>query len=72
MREWKSMQIDTYRIGFNKNILTIGCEQHTIVKWKSFTDERISKMDNNALVWWNKWKDFIFKAIDLSYGAENE
>jgi hypothetical protein len=66
MREWKSMQLDTYMIVFNKHILAIGCQQHSIADWKAFTDIEISKMDSKALVWWKKWKDFIFKAIELS------
>ena len=65
MKEWHSLQLDTYMVGFNKHILAIGCQQHAIEKWKDFTDEEIQKMDVGALVWWKKWKDFIFKAIEL-------
>ena len=61
------MQIDTYKIGFTKDTLQIGCERHTIEEWQKFDDDKISKMDTNALKWWNKWKDFIFQAIELSY-----
>jgi hypothetical protein len=66
MREWKSMQLDTYMIGFNDSILTIGCQQNTIAEWKSMQDEKIKMMDAGALEWWKKWKDFIFQAIELS------
>ena len=69
MREWKSMQLDTYMIVFNKRIMAIGCQQHTIDEWKQFTDEKIAEMDKKSLEWWNKWKDFIFKAIELSVGS---
>ena len=65
MREWHSMQLDRYMIVFDKNILAIGCQQHSIKKWKEFSDKEISNMDKAALDWWNKWKDFIFKAIEL-------
>ena len=44
----------------------MGCQQHTIDEWKKFTDEKISEMDKKSLEWWNKWKHFIFKAIELS------
>ncbi|MDD3443182.1 MAG: pentapeptide repeat-containing protein [Sulfurimonas denitrificans] len=66
MREWKSMQLDTYMIVFNEHTLAIGCQQHTIKEWQEFTDDTISKMDTNALLWWTKWKELIFKAIELS------
>ena len=65
MREWHSMQLDTYMIVFNKHILAIGCKQFKIKEWESFTDEEITDMDSGALEWWKKWKDFIFKAIEL-------
>ena len=66
-KELKSMQLDTYLIVFNKHFLAIGCQQHSIEKWKNFTDDEIDSLDNGALEWWNKWKDFIFKAIELCY-----
>ena len=70
MKELKSMQLDTYLIVFNKHFLAIGCQQHSIEKWKKFTDEEIENLDYYALEWWNKWRDFIFKAIELCYGCE--
>ena len=69
MKEIRTMQIDTYRISFTKETLQIGCKRHLIEEWKSFSDEEISKMDGtkNTLGWWNKWKEHIFKAIELSF-----
>jgi len=66
MNIFHSMQLDTYYIAFDKEILAIGCQQHTIAQWKNFTDDEISEMDDNALIWWKKWKTFIFEAIRLS------
>ena len=68
MNIFHSMQLDTYHIVFDKEILAIGCQQHTIAQWKNFTDDEISEMDddNDALIWWKKWKTFIFEAIRLS------
>ena len=68
MREWHSMQLNTYQIGFNRKLLCIGYQQHSIEKWKNFTDDEISKLDEDALEWWNKWKDHILKSIELCYG----
>jgi len=66
MNIFHSMQLDTYYIAFDKEILAIGCQQHTIAEWKNFTDDEISEMDDNALIWLKKWKTFIFEAIRLS------
>jgi len=66
MKELRTMQIDTYKIGFTLDTLQIGCRRHKIEEWKSFSDEEIAKMDDGALEWWGHWKDFIFKAIELS------
>jgi uncharacterized protein YjbI with pentapeptide repeats len=69
MREWHSMQLDTYMIVFNKHILAIGCQQFSIKEWREFSDKQIENMDKEALAWWAKWKDFIFKAIELTKKA---
>jgi len=68
MEEVKSMQLEKYMIAFTSDILCIGCQQHTIEEWASFTDEKISQMDHGALEWWKKWKDFIFTAIKMTKG----
>ena len=39
--------------------LAIGCERHTLEEWECFSDERIDKMDEGALIWWRIWKDAI-------------
>ena len=67
-KELRTMQIETYSISFTKDVLQIGCKRFTIQEWKNFNDEEISNMDNQALSFWNKWKDFIFQAIELSFG----
>ena len=63
----KSIQIEKYNICYTVDILQIGCERHTVNEWKSYTDEDIRKMDgNDGLHWWEKWKDWIFKTIEMS------
>lgn len=61
-----TIQLDTWEIGFTKDFMKIGCQAHTIDKWRNFTDEEIDDMDKDALEWWKKWKDFIFRAMDLT------
>ena len=39
--------------------MKIGCQEHTISDWLSFTDEKISGMSSNALSWWKQWKPII-------------
>ena len=67
LRELKTMQIETYSISFTKDILQIGCKRFSHTEWKNFSDDDINKMDKQALSFWNKWKNFIFKAIELSF-----
>ena len=67
LKELKTMQIETYSISFTKDILQIGCKSFSHTEWKNFSDDEINKMDIQALSFWNKWKDFIFKAIELSF-----
>ncbi len=66
MRFIFTMQLDTWPISFTADTLQIGCQRHSIAEWKAFDDDRISSMDSKALAFWRKWKDFIFKAIELS------
>ena len=70
MIEIRTMQIDRYQIAITHTTLRIGCQQHPIEKWKSFSDEEINNMDDGALEWWEKWRDFIFQAIKLSFGGK--
>jgi uncharacterized protein YjbI with pentapeptide repeats len=67
LRELKTMQIETYSISFTKDILQIGCKRFSHTEWENFSDDEINKMDKQALSFWNKWKNFIFKAIELSF-----
>ena len=69
MREIFTLQIDRYKIGFTKDFLQIGCQRHLISDWKKFSDEDIGAMDSEALSWWNKWNDHLFKTIHLTLGG---
>ena len=61
-----TMQIDTHQIGFTKDILQIGRMKYTIKDWREFTKEVSDEMDIPMLGWWSKWKEVIFKIIELS------
>ena len=64
MKEVFSMQLTGWRITFTKDVLCIGCQQHSISSWCNFSDSEIENMDSKALDLWKEWKDFIFLAIE--------
>ena len=66
MKQIKSLQIEKYTIVYTSDIIQIGCKNYTIEKWKNFNDDTISEMDAGALEWWKKWKETIFKIIEMS------
>jgi len=66
MKEIKSMRLNKWAISFTAEVMAIGCQQHSIEDWKGFDDSKINCMGSSALEWWKKWKDFIFKAIELA------
>ena len=66
MKEIKSMQLYGWPIAYTFDRLQIGCKKHSIEEWRGFGDEAIAKMDDEALDWWHKWKNVIFKIIEMS------
>ena len=69
-KELRTIQVDTYSISFTDSIMQIGCKRFSHKEWENFTDAEISNMDSGALEWWKKWKNFVFKAIELSFGEQ--
>lgn len=66
-KEMKSLFIECYDIVYTSEILQIGCENHKICEWKEFSDNDVLKMDGKSgLEWFLKWKDIIFKIIEMS------
>ena len=66
--EIKSIFISkVYAITYTHEIMQIGCENHTISDWWSFSDNEILGMNGRtALKFWHKYKDFIQTAIKIS------
>jgi hypothetical protein len=61
-KEVKSLQLGKYLIVILTGVMIyIGCEEHSIEEWANFTDEEISKLDDEALKWWKEWKEIIMK-----------
>ena len=67
VNDWiKCIQIDQYPITYTSDVMQIGCERHQINEWREFDDARILKMDGKAaLKFWRKYKDWIFRTIEL-------
>ena len=43
--------------------MKIGCQDHPLIEWMGFDDERISSMHYLALTFWRKWKPVIEQII---------
>ena len=67
-----STHIESWNISATRYALAVGCEQHEWKEWQSFTDEEINDMDNNALEFWKKWKNFIFEMKRLKWGVDEK
>ena len=59
-KELACMNAGKYQVVLSKESIAIGCKLFTVEKWKEFNDATISMMDDGALEWWIKWKDFVF------------
>lgn len=66
-KEIFTVQTNKYTVVYTKDIIQIGCKNYTHDKWMNFTDNEISRMDDNALEWWKEWKPLIFKMIELNF-----
>ena len=53
-KEIKSFQFGTYLITTYKNIINVGCKEHTIEEWLGFSNEEINEMDGEALTFYHK------------------
>ncbi|HAV4463426.1 TPA: pentapeptide repeat-containing protein [Acinetobacter baumannii] len=44
--------------------MRIGCQEHKVSDWKSFDDARITRMDSEALEFWNQHKSMLLNMCD--------
>ena len=67
MRQLRTMQIDTWQIGYTRDTLQIGCQRHAIGKWARWSTEAgrawIAKMDPCALAWAERNLDLVLAII---------
>ena len=71
-KEIKTIQNEDYDIIFTSETLAIGCQSHSIAEWKVFSSRDILEMDGKkALLFWDDYKELIFKYIELSFPNSN-
>jgi hypothetical protein len=70
MIEIKTLQIEKWSIGYTHDILQIGCQRHTIDKWRKWDTPAglvwINSMDSGATDWANKLLPLVLQLIDVS------
>ena len=44
--------------------MRIGCQEHSVEDWKSFDDARITRMNSEALEFWNQHKSMLLNMCD--------
>lgn len=70
--EIKSMLLELYYIAYTSQILQIRCKNYSIDEWRNFSDKQIDAMDEDALTWWKKYKELIFKIIELNPTVDSD
>ena len=65
MEEIKSIEMSRYAINYTKDIIQIGCQNHSIEEWSKWRDNKawIEKMDEGALDWAEINLDSLLKTV---------
>ena len=70
MKQLRTMQIDSWQIGYTHDTLQIGCRRHPIDKWREWNTEAgrvwVSMMDNGALAWADRNLALVLALIDAN------
>jgi hypothetical protein len=70
MKEIRTMQIDTWEIGYTADTLQIGCKRHPIDQWRKWNTEAgckwIDQMDSKALEWTDRNLGLVLQIIDAN------
>lgn len=62
----KCLQIENWPINYTSEVMQIGCKQHSFEEWRNFSDTEICAMDGQALSFWTKWRETIFKIVEMA------
>ena len=70
MKEIRTMQVDTWEIGYTADTLQVGCQRHPIDKWRKWDTvagrKWIEQMDSKALEWADRNLGFVLQIIDAN------
>ncbi len=70
MQEIRTMQIDTWEVGYTADTLQIGCQRHPIHKWRKWNTYAgriwIAQMDSKALDWADRNLGLVLQIIDAN------
>ena len=70
MREIKTLQIERWAIGYTHDTLQIGCQRHTIDKWRKWDTPAglmwVNRMDSGSKEWANKLLPLVLQLIEVS------
>jgi len=70
MKYLRTMQIDTWEIGYTSDTLQIGCQRHAIEKWRRWDTEAgqkwIAGMDRKAAEWAARNMALVLAIIDAN------
>jgi len=73
MKEIRTMQIDTWEVGYTADTLQIGFQRHPIDKWRKWNTEAgrkwIEQMDNVAFEWADRNLGLVLQIIDANPAA---
>ena len=70
MKEIRTMQVDTWEIGYTADTLQVGCQRHPIDKWRKWDTvagrKWIEQMDSKALEWADRNLGLVLQIIDAN------
>ena len=66
-----SIQLLEYSVTYTHDRLQIGCQNHSILEWWSFSDEMVESLDVGALDWWEVYKPLLMGLIAANPAIKN-
>ena len=63
-REIQTIQSNWWTIVLGPKDMAIGCQQHSFEDWMAFNDDKIARMDREALGWWKIWKPILQQILE--------
>ena len=71
-REIRTMQTGGWGIVYTDDMMAIGCQQHSLSEWRSFSDDQIADMDKGALDFWRKWRPVLRQIMGLTSDTQSD